>query len=237
MSEESKIKVIHGERWPELEEVSGEVQEAEDPGLPTAEAHDAEQDRDAEPTIKVTDRRFWNLSEEELEADDNVQSEVPSYVEELQQKLEQKDIQLREYIAAYKKEVGEGLEKTKERLSRDADVQVSRIRDKMVIPMLDVLDALERSVMAAESSDNFAALLDGVKMVQKLMVQRLEELGLARVSSVGQPFDPGQHEALAVAKVSDPAQDNMVVQEFKPGFSLGERVIRPAQVQVGKLTN
>ena len=128
------------------------------------------------------------------------------------------------------------MERTKERLSRESELKLTRNRNKMVLPMLDVLDALERSVTAAEQADNFAALLDGVRMVQKLMVQRLEEMGLSRVPGVGSPFDPTMHEALAMAPVTDPAQDKMVVMEFKPGFVLGERVVRPAQVQVGKLS-
>ncbi len=254
MSDESKIKVIFGdgadEEQPQAPSEAGE--EPQEPVAPPVEdwleeetaCPELEPELEAEPVasdaaseehdFKINDRRFWNLSEEELEEDEETPT-VPSYVEQLEQKVEEKDRQLREYIAAYKKEVGEGLERTKERLQRDADLRLQRARDKMALPMLEVLDALERSIQAAESSDNFDALLDGVGMVQKLMVQKLEEMGLSRVPGVGQPFDPNMHEALAVAPVDDPEQDNTVVAEFKPGFALGERVIRPAQVQVGKL--
>jgi molecular chaperone GrpE len=263
MSDESKIKVIFGDKedeaqTPEAPESPVEpapeeaaqtseedIPEAEVPEeeLPEAAAEKAsgngvseEEEADDGPGFQVKDRRFWNLSDEELEEDEGAQPEVPSFVADLQRKVEEKDKQLREYIAAYKKEVGEGLERTKERLTREADQKLERTRGKMVLPMLDVLDALERSVVAAEQADNFEALLDGVKMVQKLMVQRLEEMGLSRVPSLGSPFDPNMHEALAMAAVTDPEQDKMVVMEFKPGFMLGERVVRPAQVQVGKLT-
>lgn len=243
MNDDSKIKVIfsNNDATPEEPEATA-APEVEAPGPeapePVAEAPEPgpEEPPDEGLGFKVNDRRFTNLSEEELEQEEAL-PEVPSYVDELQTKLAEKDRQLREYIAAYKQEVGEGLERTKERLQRDSDLRVQRSRDKLVVPMLDVLDALERSVAAAESSDNPGALLDGVRMVQKLMVQKLEEMGLSRVPAAGQPFDPNLHEALAVGAVGDPAQDNMVLQEFKPGFALGDRVIRPAQVQVGKLKN
>jgi len=182
----------------------------------------------------VNDRRFWNLSDEELEQEED-QPKQPSYVEQLEAQLEEKDQQLREYIKAYKSEVGDGLEKTKARLERDAEQHVGRMRGEMALPMLDVLEALERSVGAAQSTGNPEALMQGVQMTYQLMVQNLQEMGLSRIPCLGEPFNPQIHEAVAVAQVSDPAEDNLVVQEFRPGFALGDKVIRAAQVQVGKL--
>ena len=248
MSDETKIKVTFADHDEKQDEPADEPALVEPQAAPETSEPEANEPRDRESRaeksraeeseegrgFQVKDRRYWNLSDEELEQEEE-KPEVPSFVADLQRKLEEKDKQLREYIAAYKKEVGEGLERTKERLAREAELKQARTRDKMVLPMLDVLDGLERSVTAAEQSDNFGALLDGVRMVQKLMVQRLEEMGLTRVPGVGSPFDPAMHEALAVSPVTDPAQDKLVVMEFKPGFMLGERVVRPAQVQVEKI--
>jgi molecular chaperone GrpE len=182
--------------------------------------------------FKVSDRRFWNLAPEELEAEEE-RPKLPSYVEQLRHDLEEKDRQLREYIAAYKREVGEGLEKTKQRLERDAAQRVELMRGRLAGPMLEVLDALERSLAVPPTADA-ATILRGIQMVHLLMVQKLGELGLQRIASVGELFDPARHEAAGVQAVSDPAQDGRVVLELKPGFSLGERVVRPALVQVGK---
>jgi len=182
--------------------------------------------------FKVSDRRFWNLRPEELAAEEE-RPKLPSYVEQLRRDLEEKDRQLREYIAAYKREVVEGLEKTKQRLERDAAQKAELLRGRLAEPMLEVLDALERS-LAAPSSDP-AAILQGVRMVHMLMVQKLGELGLQRIATVGESFDPARHEAASVQAVSDPAQEMRVLAELKPGFVLGERVVRPALVQVGKL--
>lgn len=193
---------------------------------------------DAQPEhkgFKVHDRRFWAVDEEQLEAEEE-RAELPSYVEQLKQQLEQKDQQLREYIKAYKKEVGEGLDRTKQRLERDASQQLEQMRGQLAGPMLEVLDALERSLEAAAASGSPEALLQGVQMVHMLMVQKLQEMGLERIPAQDQPFDPAVHEALAVAPVEDPAHDGLVVREISPGFRLGERVVRPAQVMVGKVS-
>jgi molecular chaperone GrpE len=183
----------------------------------------------------VNDHRFWKLNEEQLAAEDQ-RPRAPTFIEQLQQQVEQKDKQLRDYIAAYKKEVVEGLEKTKQRLERDSAARLEQLRGQMAVPMLEVLDALERSITAAEASPSqTASLLEGVKRVQQLMVHKLQELGLARILAVGERFDPSRHEAVAVTVAADPAHDNTVVAELRTGFSLGERVLRAAQVQVAKL--
>jgi len=206
---------------------------AEEPGADAPGAPPEEADP-ARAGFKVTDRRFWAQSEEERAAEAE-RPQLPTYVERLRQEAADKDRQLREYIAAYKKEVVEGLEKTKQRLERDAGQRVERKLGELATPMMEVLDTLERSIAAAESSRDYAALVQGVKMVHLLMLQKLGELGLTRIETLGQPFDPLVHEAVAMVPVKDPARDRTVVGELRPGFRLGERVIRPAVVQVGKL--
>lgn len=201
---------------------------------PPAESHEREREEEPRPRFTVNDRRFWTMEEQDLESEGTRPSQ-PSFVEQLERQLQDKDQQLREYIAAYKKEVVEGLEKTKERLERDASARIEQIRGQMAGPMIEVLEALERSILAAESGATAEAVLQGVRMVHLLMVQKLQELGLQRVATVGQPFDPSCHEAVAVIPVSEPARDNTIVAELRPGFTLGERLVRAAQVQVGKL--
>jgi molecular chaperone GrpE len=213
-----------------------QLDEASLSGTSPEEATDA--DPQASGTRKgfvVNDHRFWTLSDEALQAEEH-RPQQPSFIEQLQQSLDQKDKQLREYIAAYKREVGEGLEKTKQRLERDSTARVEQQRGQLALPMLEVLDALERSIGAGEKAPgDGAALLQGIKRVHLLMVQKLQDLGLTRLQTVGQPFDPTRHEAVAVRAVSDAAQDNLVVAEIMPGFALGERVLRAAQVMVAKL--
>ena len=184
--------------------------------------------------FKVFDRRHWALDEDQLDNEQAHESK-PSYIEQLEAQVAQKDAQLREYIAAYKKEVVEGLEETKRRLTRDAEQQLKRARAEMALPMLEVFEALERSVFAAQAAKAIDAVVEGVQMVKQLMQQKLGEIGLARVETVGQPFDPNVHEAVALAPVSDASQNNVVLAELSPGFVHEGRVFRPAKVQVGKL--
>ena len=188
------------------------------------------------PGFTVKDRRFWAINKDDVSGGEGeARQKMPTFIEQLQQQLSEKDQQLRDYIAAYKKEVVEGLEKTKERLERDAATRLEQLRGQVAAPMVEVLDALERCVAATESAPDGHSLLQGVKMVHLLMLQKLQELGLERIAAVGRPFDPAFHEAVAVTPVFNPIQDKIIMAEFRPGFMLANRVIRPAHVQVGKL--
>jgi molecular chaperone GrpE len=182
----------------------------------------------------VYDRRFWQLDEEALAAEEP-RAKAPTYIEQLESRLKEKDDKLREYIAAYKKEVVENLEQTKQRLQREAEQQLKRTRGDLAAPMIEVLEALERSLAAAQMASDPGALVEGVRMVRSLMVQKLEAIGLSRIDTVGQPFDPAVHDAVAVAPVNDATQDRVVVAELSPGFTLDGQVFRPAKVQVGQL--
>jgi molecular chaperone GrpE len=214
-------------------DVLTEASPAETPQAKGEPASSRQQQEEVRPGFVVNDRRFWTRSSEEL-AEEKERPKLPSYVEQLRQQAEEKDRQLREYIAAYKKEVVEGLEKTKQRLERDTAARAETLRGQMALPLLEVLDALERAILSGEGNSDGASLLEGVKLVQQLMVQKLGELGLKRLETVGRPFDPALHEAVAMIPVHEPQQDKMIVTEIRPGFSLGDRVIRPAMVQVGK---
>ena len=187
-----------------------------------------------EPLFTVLDRRFWTLDEEQLDQEEE-RPGAPSYVEDLKRQLADKDRQLKDYIAAYKAEVVEGLEKTKKRLERDAESRMEQLRGQVAEPMLEVLEALERSLVAAQTSASFDGLHEGVRMVHMLMVQKLQSLGLQRVATVGETFDPAVHEAVSVVPAADETQNNRVLTEFRAGFTLGDRLVRAAQVQVGKL--
>lgn len=97
--------------------------------------------------------------------------------------------------------------------------------------LLPVLDNIERALAAADSGNNAAALLDGIRLVQQQMLGTLARHGIEPIAALGEPFDPTVHEAL----VEQPAPDKppgTVIQEYQKGYRLHDRVIRPARVVV-----
>jgi molecular chaperone GrpE len=105
--------------------------------------------------------------------------------------------------------------------------------------MLSVSDNLRRALDAipaeakAAGDAGFTALIEGVEMTERAMLAALERHGVRKLQPEGEKFDPNFHQAMFEVNNPDvPA--NTVVQVVQPGYSIGERVLRPAMVGVAK---
>lgn len=99
--------------------------------------------------------------------------------------------------------------------------------------LLSVLDDFERSLAAAEETDNLEAVVDGVRLVHQNFVKTLRLQGLSPIEALHLPFDPSIHEAL----LQQPSRDHppgTVIEEVAGGYRLYDRVVRPAKVVVSK---
>jgi molecular chaperone GrpE len=97
--------------------------------------------------------------------------------------------------------------------------------------LLPTLDDLERALEHSDASGGDASLVAGVEMVRKGLLAALEKHGVVRVSSLGHPFDPSRHEAVGMIEAGE-AAPNTVVAEHRPGYMIGDRLLRPAIVIV-----
>jgi molecular chaperone GrpE len=105
--------------------------------------------------------------------------------------------------------------------------------ENLVQSLLPVLDNFERTVQHLEAGADPQKMLEGIKIVERQLRQVLESQNLRRIESVGQPFDPDLHEALAM-EPSEEHEENIVTTEVEPGYRIGDKVIRPARVKVAK---
>ena len=102
--------------------------------------------------------------------------------------------------------------------------------------LLEVLDNLDRAIAAARESDAPAGtLLRGVELVRDQFLAKLEALGVRHIDTLGQVFDAAVHEAVSMAPVTDPSQDGLVVAVAREGYAIGDELLRPASVVVGRL--
>lgn len=108
-----------------------------------------------------------------------------------------------------------------------------RANERFVLELLPVLDNFERGLAVMENGGKLESLVEGVKAIDRQLRIVLEGQKVVRVLSVGQPFDPEVHEALAMVD-SDEHEDGTVIDEIESGYKLGDRVIRPARVRVSK---
>jgi molecular chaperone GrpE len=103
--------------------------------------------------------------------------------------------------------------------------------ESVVLSLLPVLDNFERTVIAADNGANVDSIVSGVKAVEKQLRYIIEQQGVTRIKSVGEPFDASVHEALGTVP-SEELEPDTVVDEIEPGYKMGEKIIRPARVRV-----
>jgi molecular chaperone GrpE len=77
-------------------------------------------------------------------------------------------------------------------------------------------------------------VLQGVEMVRRQFLGKLDGLGVKRIESDQQPFDPALHEAISSVPAASPDQDGLVVGTVRAGYRIGDEVLRPAAVAVAK---
>jgi molecular chaperone GrpE len=106
--------------------------------------------------------------------------------------------------------------------------------ETIVMELLPVLDSFDRACEhTAEDSDNKATLLDGFQLIQKQFHNVLEKLGVTAIESVGKAFNTDFHQAV-MQEENEEVDPNLVIREMQKGYTLNNRVIRPAMVVVSK---
>jgi molecular chaperone GrpE len=190
-------------------------------------------DKEHEIPIKVVDRRWWARGDDGgAPAADS--SNKPSFVQQLEQQLAEKDRQLQEAIAKYRQAAGE-FEESRLRLRREIAKDIARGRREILADLLEVVDNLDRAIESARKPTSPDALLQGVEMVRRQFLGKLEGLGVTRIATEGEAFDPALHEAVSTVPASSPDQDGRVVGIVRHGYRIGEDVLRPAAVAVAKV--
>ncbi len=189
-------------------------------------------DNEHEIPVKVVDRRWWANPDAGAADSAAVGSRKPTYVEELEQQLAEKDKQAQEYIAKYRQAASE-FDEARLRLRREISKDIERSRREILADLLEVLDNLDRAIDAARASTSPAdALLQGVEMVRRQFLAKLEGFGVTRIDADAQRFDPKLHEAITRVPAASAEQDGMIVGVVRQGYRIGNDVLRPAGVAV-----
>jgi molecular chaperone GrpE len=185
--------------------------------------------------VKVVDRRRWREDGEVNPESVPQPSLKPTYVEELERRVADADKQSQEYIAKYR-QASQEFEDARARMRKEVAKDAERSRREVFVSLLDVVDNLDRAIEAARKSGSGAAdpLLHGVDLVRQQFLSKLEGFGIKRIASEGQPFDPQLHEAVTTVPAPDAASDGRVLGVVAHGYRIGDEVLRPALVAVGK---
>ncbi|MBV9925407.1 MAG: nucleotide exchange factor GrpE [Acidobacteria bacterium] len=193
------------------------------------------------PRVRVNDRRRIRLGEEENEgeqpaAEESAPSVKPSYIEELEartREAEQKVTDVQSRFEQVRSELKRETDELRQRLARNADERVTREKAALLSALLPVIDNLQRAVEAAESGGSQESLLNGLRGTISGFESALAQVGAEPVDALAQAFDPELHEAVDTTEV-EPELDGQVMAQYSRGYRLGNQLLRPARVQVGR---
>ncbi len=151
---------------------------------------------------------------------------------ELQAKLTEKEKEAAASYDRYLRAVAD-LENYKKRAARERSDYVKYANESILRDLFAVLDNMERAREHAAGSDDVAAFLEGLQLIQDQLGDLLAKYGVEAIKTEGGEFDPNFHEA--VMQVPGSAEDNnKIAEEFQKGYLLNGRLLRPARVSVIK---
>ena len=123
------------------------------------------------------------------------------------------------------------LENFRKRMRREVEEERRYATLPLLRELLPVVDNLDRAIGSAEKNSAAEELVAGVKMVQAQFLAALERNHCQRLGSVGESFDPHQHQAIA-QEPSTQYPAGTVTRITRYGYQLHDRVVRPAEVIV-----
>jgi len=127
-------------------------------------------------------------------------------------------------------------ENYKKRQARDREDQRRSARSGILKEFLPILDNLARAVEHAEGTAA-GQVVEGVELVLKQLRESFTQLGVTRIESLGQAFDPHIHEAMSRVETDGDPPDGTVVEVYQQGYLLDGKVLRPAMVGVAKIVD
>jgi len=195
---------------------------------------DKQRDGQEVPVRVVDRRRFHETPDGDIEenaAAEEALDRRPTYVRELEERLAASEERLQQTLEAHRERLQE-FDQIRARLDRDFGVRVEEAKAQMFRRILEVVDEMELALAAAEQDEN--PLTEGLRLIHRKLFATLREEGVERMELQGEPFDPEVAEAIGVVAVGDPAQHDRVTLVTQAGYRIGDRILRPAQVQVGR---
>lgn len=189
--------------------------------------------------LRVTDRRRVYLDNDGAE---HVNTEAeqpnlkPSYVEELESRTRAAERQMQEVQARFdqvRQQLQRETDETRQRLNRSADERAVGEKARFITGLLPAMDDLERAIEAVSGNAPREAVLEGIRGIATSIQSALSNAGVEPIAAVGEEFNPELHEAVDTEETGDD-MDGRVIAEYSRGFRMGERLLRPARVKVGR---
>lgn len=166
-------------------------------------------------------------------------TEVPAVIPEeeiaqLRSELDQALAKANEYLTGWQRERAEFFN-YKKRMEREQAQGGQNAFANAIRRYLDIADDLERALKSKNrpTGGNGAIWAEGIDLIHRKMIAAFEADGVKPIDTDGKDFDPSMHEAISHEDSPD-HESGQIIEVVQPGYTLGERVIRPARVRVAR---
>lgn len=146
----------------------------------------------------------------------------------LKTKHDERDSYHDKYVRAHAE-----FENARKRMEKEKGDFLKYANESFVIDLLPIIDSLEISEKHIKEAKDFKAVQEGVDMIHLQIQKFLKDIGVERVKTVGEKFDPNLQEAIETVDAKD-KEEGLVVEELKPGYTFNGRLLRPASVKIVK---
>lgn len=189
--------------------------------------------------IRVTDRRRIYVDDSsgiETAGGAETPNLKPSYVEELEARAkaaEQKTLEVNARFEELRKQLQKETDETRQRLNKAADERAQRQKADFIAELVPVLDNLHRATDAAGAGSTMEDVVEGIRSIAASFEKALASAGVEPIDAVGEEFNPELHDAVETTEAA-PEDVGKVLAQYAPGYRMGERLLRPARVKVGR---
>ena len=185
-----------------------------------------------EEAVDTLQKDHTEADVEVVDAEDVIVEEVPEEIDESEKKIAELQAKLDESENKMLRAQAD-FDNFRRRSRLDQEAAQKYRAQSLVSEIIPALDNFERALQIEADNDHTKSLLQGMNMVYNQLIQALQSEGVETIKSVGEQFDPHQHQA--VVQVEDENfEPNTVVEELQKGYKLKDRVIRPAMVKVNQ---
>jgi len=172
----------------------------------------------------------------DIEIDGDDESTIEQKLAKLRQKNKQLTAEKSEYLAGWQRAKADYLNVERLRTEERTGLK-SLITADILSNFIPLLDNFALALAHPKWNDNDSSFTKGIEFIYKDLEKIMTDLGLTKFNPLGQMFDPQTCEALESIETKEAGEDHLVLQVVKPGYMLGEKLVRPAQVKVGKLVD
>ncbi|KAL5547026.1 hypothetical protein UlMin_006713 [Ulmus minor] len=200
-------------------------------------SEDVEVDAEEKPVSAIV-ASLQSYKEALASNDESKVADIESFLKSLEDEkaeLEEKVVSLSEELLVERDRVlriSADFDNFRKRTDRERSSLVTNAQGEVVESLLSVLDNFERAKAQIKvETEGEEKINNSYQSIYKQFMEILTSLGVVPVETVGKPFDPLLHEAI-MREDSDEYEEGIILQEFRKGFKLGDRLLRPSMVKV-----